>query len=522
MSRRNSWLTVGLAALGFAVLFTWFVQPRDEAQSDAPAPAQTRSRADSPPDPSGPPGSPGPSHERLEPLSVDEPVRTRESVAGAQRVTILPSPAPSTITGRVVDDTGKPVDQAWLQAGPPVFDAAPGSQVPAVPMQRARSNSSGRFELVGLPAGLPIEVLAEDSEHVSAVSTTAKVGDTNVLLVLPRGGRIGGTMLLDDGVPPLGLTISLSAEDAQARGAEGTLLGTATWDMQSARKATGAVRVDMGADLSFAFRGVKPGKYTVRTLLAYDGRLLSEIRGIVSNAGETTDDPRLNPVDLRRIVRAFPIRVFDENRAAVNAGFASWTTPPATGPAPKVVFTGGRFFVITDQPMVDLDVGAAGFRTVHVAGVDGPREVILGAGVTVHVLLRGATVPAAPRKLRVVLAPEPKPGEPSRELGPNAHLVLSLEGLDAASLEKVRAAHTCSYFDGVDLDPEGRATLYLPQSGRYQVHWYTSSIPLEDGLVTVDQVRVSARRVEIQGGVPEITLELDLDPAAIPPAQYPR
>lgn len=418
-----------------------------------------------------------------------------------------------------MDVAGVPFEDARLEAGrpgfDPLFDAMPDSPDAEVPILRGRSGTLGRFEVRGAFPLASIEVRAEHPDGVGVASLLTTVGTTDLRFVLERGGRIQGSLLLDDGVPPRGLTVSLSLPNDERSAS------FATWDLQGSRRSSGEVAVELGPDLTFAFRGLRAGAYVLRVAAQYDSGTLVEVPGIETLAGKTTKDPRLAPVDLRGKVRSFEIRVVDEHGAPVQQGFASWGARGLERPPPKVAFSGGQFSVITGDLALDLEVGSAGFQTARVADVDGAREVVLSPGISVNCVLRGAVVPDPPAKLRIAFAAETDPEK--RGLAPGSALLLNLEGLEAAQLEQIRAQSPCAYFDGSDFDAAGAATLSVPKAGRYQVQWYIAFPPTPDGEVRVEQLPVETPQwVLIESGTIQPTLELYLDPAVLSTAWGPR
>jgi len=430
------------------------------------------------------------------------------------------SERPVVAAGLVLDAEGRPFGDASIEAGrpgfEPIFDSQPDSPWADIPILRTRTDASGRFELEGTSPLPSIELRATHADGVDAASITVDAGSHAVRLVLARGGSIRGRVQLDAGVAARGLGI-------QALRSGETAGPSVLWTLDGGTVGHGGSSVGPDADLGFEFRGLLPGSYTLRAFLEHGWEPVFDVSAIVVRSGEATLDPRLDPMDLRGLLRSFEIRVADETGQPVSIGMAAWVSKPGTSTARKVAFTDARFFILSAAPSVDLEVGATGFRTTRLSAVDGPREVILRMGITVRIRMRGAFVPDPPARLRVALAPEIGEGRAKPGLEPGAGLALNLEGMEPALLEKLRAFNDCSWFDGVDLDADGAAVLEVAGPGRYQVHWYTASPPGPDGMVQVGQLLVDPPQwIDVREQVGDVGLDLTLDPNVPLSTQSPR
>jgi protocatechuate 3,4-dioxygenase beta subunit len=124
---------------------------------------------------------------------------------GDERVEFILESA-GTITGLVVDESGKPLDSFVVAAEP--ADDRRGS------LGRSVENENGRFKVEGLsPGGYVLQVTAPDrapgtrSDVVVAAGGTVDVGRIR----LPRGGVVRGTVADAQGTPVPGATVSAQA-----------------------------------------------------------------------------------------------------------------------------------------------------------------------------------------------------------------------------------------------------------------------------------------------------------------------
>jgi protocatechuate 3,4-dioxygenase beta subunit len=109
------------------------------------------------------------------------------------------------IAGMVVDAKGQPVEGAQVAAYPPLGDAALETarlRTAAV----ALTDGGGAFRLTGLPDGAYTLRAYRDAVPAGTdwipTGTSARVGDTQVRVVLPGDGAVIGKVALPDGTPP--------------------------------------------------------------------------------------------------------------------------------------------------------------------------------------------------------------------------------------------------------------------------------------------------------------------------------
>jgi protocatechuate 3,4-dioxygenase beta subunit len=118
--------------------------------------------------------------------------------------------AAGAITGRVVDEGGRPIDSYRVHAQPLVDDARPRTT--------AVGSEDGRFSLDDVPAGTYIvQVTAPDREQATRSDIVVPAGrsvDVGTIRLAP-GGMVRGTVADLQGMPVAGVTISvrLAADD---------------------------------------------------------------------------------------------------------------------------------------------------------------------------------------------------------------------------------------------------------------------------------------------------------------------
>jgi hypothetical protein len=381
--------------------------------------------------------------------------------------------APLLSAGAVVDAQGAPVPRAAIRLQVRELRERNGEQI--LRWQTlydfvARSGPDGRFELRGeLDAAQPILVSARRNGYV-ADGVECRVGQSDVCLVLARGGRIAGKLLVDPGATADALWIEL-IEPSLSQDVGASELGAR---VRCAPEPSGYFElVDLAA-----------GSYTLRVNPSAAGRgPLVELHGLVVAAGEPCADPRLAEIDLRGGLGGITLRIVDREGRRVPNGYVRVQT--SGGGASRVeVFRAGEVRLLRAAPVVDLVVQAKGFRAVKLEGVAGDREVVLDRGIRVRLVFADRSVfPGRPVRLRPLLLP--------------------------ADGRTDVLAHECP-----DLDERGEAVIEAPAPGKYEVDWL---VEVDRPLFTmhVNFAPKTKQVIEIADAPGEQVIELTLDAEAL-------
>jgi hypothetical protein len=126
---------------------------------------------------------------------------------------VLQMHAQSTIRGFVSDDRGTPIENAQVS----IESLGPVSNWDTLPQWRTRTNTKGRFEISAVPAGLPCRIGVEHPDYLWACHD-GPPGSEDVVLVLERGGKIAGRVLLPDGRPAVGVRVGCQATNNYGSG----------------------------------------------------------------------------------------------------------------------------------------------------------------------------------------------------------------------------------------------------------------------------------------------------------------
>jgi hypothetical protein len=224
----------------------------------------------------------------------------------------------------------------------------------------ARSDRSGAFELRGRATAPRLVLSASHADYASSPAAEVARGATGVVLALDASGTIAGRLLLDEAVPfP---SIELVALDARGEAA----------DVNTAVESGGR----------FAIRGLHAGTYSVVARLHDERGELARVDGIAAEPLHTTEDPALDPLDLRGKVRHFALLVVDGEGKRIRWLQTQRRMPGESEFGPRREW-GGResLAIVTAASALDLRVSASGYRTTEIVGVDSDRTVTLETGI---------------------------------------------------------------------------------------------------------------------------------------------
>ncbi len=303
-----------------------------------------------------------------------------------------PPPGPA-VTGRVVDPQGAAVSSATLRWV--VLHEESGAWVPAGGPY-AHTSRDGSFRLLGeLPHP---EACIEVSSSMGWIDPLrAAVPSHDLILELNAGASLEGRLALDEGMDGGSLSIGL-------------------WD---SRQGEAPERMDVWGwrhgevkGAQFRFPGMRPGVYTFR--VEPDGHANSMIASPGGDSDsaivvqgielreDPTRDPRLDPLDMRGLLRSIRLHAADEQGARLSA-----TVYAIRDGRPHYVGHTGRteFVVSADAPdayVVECD----GYFPVALDPRDLPDSVTLERGMAVPFVWEGpCSLEEVPFRLELTLVP---------------------------------------------------------------------------------------------------------------------
>jgi hypothetical protein len=277
------------------------------------------------------------------------------------------------VRGTVVDEQGVPVGNAWIEAR----DA--GTQQDLLEItgwsRRALSDSDGRFVVASSSRPAAIELTAFSWGRLRPEPTRVPLGSENVVITLPRGGRLEGRALVPAGF-------------------DGGMLD---FEFEYKRDRSHPRSWENFGDGSFEVPAAEPGVLAAR--ISYCDLVLWERDDIEIRAGETT---QLGEIDLRDRLFVIAIDVVDEAGSPVQRG----TLECSVNSDPDIeleIPPSGHVRIPSPRSFVSLLVNASGFRSERFDGVRNGDRLVLRAGILVRLSLPGdLPVVDPPLALRVI------------------------------------------------------------------------------------------------------------------------
>ncbi len=193
--------------------------------------------------------------------------------AGEPSSIVLALPRGAAVEGTVRDTRGHVVANAQVERVGTIYDFA---------RPRTRTDASGAFRLVDLPAG-DVELLALADGKVTSVVTTTAGRTTTWDPVLPAAGRLRGRVVGPDGVPLAGLRVGVARPDAMRTDPAGTTDRDGGFVIAGIAAGSVALRVDNDV-ATLAARDVAVSDAPITITLAANELPTAHLRGRVLDA----------------------------------------------------------------------------------------------------------------------------------------------------------------------------------------------------------------------------------------------
>jgi hypothetical protein len=229
----------------------------------------------------------------------------------------------------------------------------------------ALTDHSGAFEARGRSNVALLALSAFHADYAGSDVVEVARGSPEVVLVLSASGTIAGRLLLDESIPFH--AVQLRPLDARGEGAESHL--------------------DLEPDGRFELEGLRPGSYSIVASVPGEPVELARVDGILAEPLRTTEDPALDPLDLRGKVRAITLTVQDsdgkrirwvqhERRVSGEEAFnrQDWWS----GNEALTLYTASR--------AIDVRLSAEGYRTQEIDGLEADATVTLTPGIPVELV----------------------------------------------------------------------------------------------------------------------------------------
>lgn len=271
------------------------------------------------------------------------------------------------VSGWVVDESGRHLPGVPVQARPQVYFDKDRFSWDWNANFYARSDEQGAFSIYGNTDSAKIRVTGQMGEHWCAGADVAP-GSTDVRVIMNRAGRVAGLILLDPGTKAEGFVIQLASE------------------MEGDREVTHWAALVL-ADGSFNFTTVPPGVYRVEISPLGAGEPLASFDGLLVRAGEDCPDPRLNPIDLRGLLRVIRVRAVDE--AGKPLRHFQVIENQADGNFMRYWANEDEVLIPMRAEPSDMQVMHDGYLTVRLEDVKQDAEVRLSPGPRIRITFSG-------------------------------------------------------------------------------------------------------------------------------------
>ena len=237
-------------------------------------------------------------------------------------------------------------------------------------------------------ASLPIPGAGGENDS-AAPSIEVHDGAADLRAIPPAGSAIVGCVLLDPGVPCGLVSVRVACAYESASGESKTARYLAPLERSSGR---------------FRIDGLPPGWARIDIISAGTGDPAVTIDWIELIEGEWVRDPRLDRIDLRGRYFAYRIDVLDELGRPIERPFARrtdgsrvwrWSTDESAEGTTCVRGRGEGLWVLTEDPVIDLEFGAEGYVTRRLDAVASDLYVVLHRELEVRLILEHLDVESA-------------------------------------------------------------------------------------------------------------------------------
>ena len=289
------------------------------------------------------------------------------------------------VMGRVVSEAGQPVADAELVLS---SRGAQESRWESAWNFRHRTDGEGRFEIRERSAGDEFRLGASKSGWVGPPREFTP-GERDLVIEMGVEGAITGAVLLDPEIPRELIEVEVKS-----------YTGGVDHLRYSDRRTT------LEEDGAFRLGGLLPGEHTVMVRAQNVSEGLRSFSGVVVSSGETSRDPRLAAIDLRRSLWLHRVTLHLPEGSPRPSGRLSF------GPAGAEVLAGtawvhdSKIDVLAEEETIDLVITLQGLQSERREGVHGAIEIDLRRGQAVRLVLApDVELPEPPFFIKAALVP---------------------------------------------------------------------------------------------------------------------
>jgi hypothetical protein len=271
------------------------------------------------------------------------------------------------LAGRVIDDTGSPIEGATLRL---IEIDEQGAFASPSPLVDSTSRADGTFALRGAWPAANVVLAIRKAGFLPLRTGEYAPGTADVELVLTREAALAGRVLCDPGieVQQIELLVATSGVDPADSGSSDDV-------------------IHPGDDGSFEFGGLPAGTATIRATLPGVEEPLATIEGVRTIAGQTARDARMDPLDLRGLLHAIDLEVVAEDGAEIIDGWACALSPVPDARISAQLIVDGRVHLVIRGESANVEIGGEECMLAHLEAVRGSQRVVLRRAVPVRLVL---------------------------------------------------------------------------------------------------------------------------------------
>jgi len=218
-------------------------------------------------------------------------------------------------------------------------------------------DADGHFASYGEVSGAELRLLADGRAFTTSAPLPFRRGTSGLVLVLPRGGQVAGSLRIPEGMVRGDFELSLEPQGERAD------QGTYT------RSAMGSGR--------FRFDGLRTGSFALRVRHLPSRRIVAALEGLDVRAGVACADPRLEVIELSRALHPLRVRVTSAGGAPATGAIHQLVSLPEGRRGKRIALENGVAVLASFGEPLELAVVADGYRVVRLSGVVTDQELTL-------------------------------------------------------------------------------------------------------------------------------------------------
>ena len=319
------------------------------------------------------------------PFHTLEPVAVTGVLPATVELGDLHVEPPSLVAaGRVVDTARNPIVGAQVKVGRSIHPRGIDIKdhpwiarflMPLPGAQDVSTDANGHFEIFGPAPTVDFSVRAVATAFTESSGVVSQPGARDLELVLQAAGRMGGYLILG-GTEAGSWEVVVWPEDAGAEQAFAPKPLSQSWHTND----KWAYSTPFAKSGIFAWTDVPPGRYSVRAIARAGGEEVALVSGIAVKAGEDCRDPRLQGIDVSKLLSEVTVCVRDETGQVPDGLEVGLADSKALHVACSPSEGGAKSLLLAKVPR-EVFVSAPGFAMQKIEVTSGNYDIVLQRGV---------------------------------------------------------------------------------------------------------------------------------------------